>query len=547
MVLFACGGSPSQLPAHDPQTAMVRPEPPAKKGPGSPFDVGIVSTSDEVFPSGEPPPVDTASLTAARAAQGVTPPSAACAAFAARKPSGTPLHDGGESRAALALALQVADAGKRDALLLGLESGPGMPAGLVRALRADLAPVECADVIVDPLIATKGTGISGNVFHALLGQSLAARLARTVSKAPPLAPPYDKKRVIEYIQGPLRTWISEQAKAIDDISRAGSKLASYGKAIVAVEAGLADMRFVERVRELPLPSEFAKDEELKAAYFASLDQVLDPRKDRGRDAALIGLREFAAIGSLHDARVERARALLGKLYAGRRIDALDALLLPPLADEKPVSQTEQLAATLPAFYSAILLDPKIVSDEKLLRTLLERGVPAPMRAALVDPSGLFGALAPGGRELYARARLELGKTYWRSVDFDRAVAISVFGDAARNRSEEGTLVLAVAIALRSGPKDAVEMMHAPSPDALNIRHVEALDAITESSGKYAGMAAFDAALLLGTAPPEGARAPYFLDVARRFHAAAARLTDATQKAQAEERAHTAEAIANATK
>ena len=94
------------------------------------------------------------------------------------------------------------------------------------------------------------------------------------------------------------------------------------------------------------------------------------------------------------------------------------------------------------------------------------------------------------------------------------------------------------MALRAGPKDAVEMMHAPSPYALNIRQVEALDAIADSPGKYAGMAAFDAALLLGTAPPEGARAPYFLDVARRFHAASARLTNATDKAQAEERAHT---------
>ncbi len=527
---------------------MVRPEPPAKKGPTSPFDVGIVSTRDEVFPSGDPPPVDFDAWAGATSTVGLSNAPPVCASFAARKSAGAPAKDADAALAALVVALHEADAGKRDALLVALEQAPGIPAGLVRALRADLAPVECADAIVDSTLGPASrVGISGNVLHALVGQSLAARLARTVTKAPPLAPPYDKKRVIEYIQGPLRTWISVQAKAIDDISRAGSKLASYGKAIVAVEAGLADMRFVERVRELPLPSEFAKDEELKAAYFASLDQVLDPRKDRGRDAALIGLREFAAIGSLHDARVERARVLLGKLYAGRRIDALDALLLPPLAEEKPVSQTEQLAAALPAFYSAILLDPKIVSDEKLLRTLLERGVPSPMRAALVDPAGLISALPPGGRELYARARLELGKTYWRSVDFDRAVAISVFGDAARNRSEEGTLVLAVAIALRRGPKDAVEMMHAPSPDALDIRHVEALDAIAESAGKYAGMAAFDAALLLGTAPPEGARAPYFLDVARRFHAAAARLTDATQKAQAEERAHTAEAIANATK
>lgn len=546
LVLFACGGVPSQ-PPHVPSKAVARSEPPAKK-PSSPFDIGAVSTTDEVFPSGDPPPVDFESWAGATSTRGVSAPPAICASFAARKSSAALPKEADASLGALALALHETDPGKRDTLLIGLEKAPGIPAGLVRALRADLGPVECADGIVDSQLGPASrSGISANVLHTLVGQSLAARLARTVTKAPPLSPPYDKKRVIEYIQGPLRTWISNQAKAIDEISRAGSKLASYGKAIVAVEAGLADMRFVERVRELPLPSEFAKDEELKAAYFASLDQVLDPRKDRGRDAALIGLREFASIGALHDARVERARVLLGKLYAGRRIDALDALLLPALAEAKPVSQTEQLAASLPTFYSAILLDPKLVSDENVLRTLLDRGVPAPMRAALVEPAGLLGTLPAGGHELYARARLELGKTYWRSVDFERAAALSGSGDAARNRSEEATLVLAVAMALRSGPKDAAEMMHSPSPNALNIRHVEALDAIAEAKGKYAGMAAFDGALLLGTAPPEGARSPYFLDVARRYHAAAASLTDPAQKAQAEERAHTAEAIANATK
>ena len=545
LVLFACAGAPSE-PARAP-VAIVRAEPPAPKSPGSPFDIGAVSASDEVFPSGDPPPVDFASWIAAKTAVGVTPPPPSCAAFAARKSSGAAPKDADASLAALALALRETDVGKRDALLVALETAPGITGGLVRALRADLAPVECADLVVDPLLSAKGTAIPGNVLHALVGQSLAARLARTVTKAPPLSPPYDRARVIEYIRGPLRIWISGQAKAIDEISRAGSKLASYGKAIVAIEAGLADMRFVERVRELPLPTEFAKDEELKAAYFASLDQVLDPRKDRGRDAALIGLREFASIGALHDARVDRARVLLGKLYAGRRIDALDALLLPSLAEAKPVSQAEELAASLPTFYSAILLEPKSVASDNVLRMFLERGVPAPMRAVLVDPAGLFAALPPPARELYARARLELGKTYWRSVDFERAAAISVAGEAARHRSEEGNLVLAVAISLRAGPKDAVEMMRAPSPEALNLRHVEALDAIAESTGKYAGMAAFDAALLLSTSPPEGAHAPYFLDVARRFHAAAARLTDPSQKAQAEERAHTAEAIASATK
>ena len=42
-------------------------------------------------------------------------------------------------------------------------------------------------------------------------------------------------------------------------------------------------------------------------------------------AAVVGLAWFGKSGSLHDARFDRARGMIAKLYGGRRIDAAQLL------------------------------------------------------------------------------------------------------------------------------------------------------------------------------------------------------------------------------
>jgi hypothetical protein len=538
--LVACGGAAELRPASPPQ-----PQPSASAGEGGattpppagdPFALGA-PMPDEPPPADSPPP-DLTAWAAARSVAGVGAPPATCDAFAQRRVAAKAAlcAERAPALAALDTALLEVDAAKRDASLVGIESCAGLPPGLVRALRAELAPVECGDKIVDATIAQRPSGLSGSVLGTLVAQSLAARLARTVAKPPAFAPPYDKAHVLAYVKGPLKAWIEAQALAIEAISRSGAKLEGYAKGVVAVEAGLADLRFVERARAVPVPTEFEKDPELKEMYVVSLEQTLDPRKDRGRDAALIGLRELASVGVVHDARVDKARSLLGKLYAGRRIDALDALLLPDLPPLAQLTLEERLAAKLPTFYANALLDEATVVQPAIVRALLVQGVPSSLRVAGAKPVH-EGSLGPEARATYARGRIELGRTYWRAVDFDQTARME---SARRKEGEEATFLLALSIALRSGPKDAIEMMRAPSPAALEIRNVAALDTIKQ--GKYAGMAAFDAALLLATAPPEKAAHAYFNDVAKRFHAAALLLSGA-EKGVAEERARNAEGVA----
>lgn len=466
---------------------------------------------------------------------------AVCAAFVSRKKTAPPAcTDAASAFASLDTALSETDSAKSDAQLTALEGCPLLPVGFVRALRIERAPMACGDALALPLVNAPPREMSGAMHHALTGLALAARLSRTGSGVPTLAAPHDKARVTAFIKGPVFAWMNDQAKAIQELSAAGATLSDYGKAVVAVEAGLADLRIVELVRALPVPDTFAKDPELLAVYEGSLDQMLDPRKDRGRDAALVGLHELAILGVVKDDRVTRARRLLSQLYAGRRIDALDALLLPPRETVPTPDVNARLAARLPTFYAGLVLPPPPPLATKTLRAMAEVGVPRAFRVALKSEK-----LDSEARTTYARARIALGQQYWRAVDFDEATALLTRGPKDEARSAEGDLYLALALALHGGPDDASQMIKRPAPDALGTADTVALDAIALSNprGPYAGMAAFDAALIRRAFAPRAPNPALWRDLAARFRAAADMLSVPEQHARALEGAREADAIA----
>ncbi|AUX40358.1 hypothetical protein SOCE26_017580 [Sorangium cellulosum] len=498
---------------------------------------------DEFLPLLKHAPFDPKSAVAPPAPIGVPAPPAACEAFTRRAPA-APAPACGDAQGALAaldVALTETDAAKRDARLAALEACAGLDVGLARALRAELAPVACGDALAAPLLEAPPARLQGDLYQVLLGQALAARLARTATEPPALRPPYDVQRVLAFTKGPLFTWVTEQARAIEDLGRLGVALPFYAKGIVAVEAGRADMRLVEAVRAAPLPDAMRKDAELSNVYYGQLDQMLDPWKNRGRDAALVGLRELSSVGVLRDDRVEGARAMLSRLYGGRRVDALDALALPPLPPAAPSSVEERLAGALPTYYAGRLLPPDAASRPGTLRMFLERGVPLPQRAAL-----RAAELSPEARLLYARARLELGRLYWRAVDFDQATALLTAWPEGTPRPPEATMLLALALGLRNGPEDAALMMRRAPLAGLGLGELAALDwvARTKPASPYAGIAAFDAALIQQIAAPQGAGAGYWDEVAARFREAQALLTGPLAQ-QAEERARAADEIAKA--
>lgn len=541
--LAACAATPGAGPATPggPQAPGAAPfvQPPPPQG-----DAFAVSgpITDESLPLLKPLAFDPKTTAFPPPPIGLPPPPAACDAFVKRAPVAAPAcADRASALAALDGALAEADAGQRDARLAGLEACAGLDVGLVRALRADLAPSECGDALNASVLQSPPAGLTGDVAQVLLGQTLAARLARTAQSPPKMSPPYDKQRVLAFTKGPLFSWLTDQARAIEDLGRLGVELRLYARGVVAVEAGMADLRLVDAVRNAPLPDAIAKDEDAKNLYYGTLDQLLDPWKTRGRDAALVGLREMAAVGALRDRRVDAARAMLSRLYGGRRIDALDALMLPGLPKPALASAEERLAAALPTWYAGRLLPADAATRPGTLAALLGRGVPMEQRRALREAQ-----LGPEARLLYARARLELGRLYWRAVDFDQATALLKAWPEGTERPAEATLVLALALGLRNGPEDAAMMMRRAPLVALGLGELTALDWVARSkpASPYAGMAAFNAALLKQLATPQGADAAYFRDVAARFREAEALLSGAEAR-DAGERAKAAEETAKA--
>jgi hypothetical protein len=438
-------------------------------------------------------------------------------------------------------ALAKTDAAERDRELSSAESCAGFPAGIVRALRAELAPAECGDVIVEGYLRERGDTLTADVRHVLVGLGLSARLSRLVRQPPKFSPPYTKPRFSEFFRDTLARWIQTEAHAIHQTSLAGARLLDYGKGIVAIEAGLADMRFVEVVRQVPLPQELASDAELKDAYFGALDQALEPRKDRGRDATLVGLRQLAKVGVIHDERVDRARTLLSELYGGSRVDALDGLLLPPLAAFESMTPEERVAARLPTYYAGELLGDAAAGDARRLRALLEQGLPDRVRTKLA------AATSPELRQLHARGLFALAQRYWRADDFARSgeIAQSLLQDPTYG--DEARLIVALTQTLSRGPKDAAELMLRGPMLPETIGNVAALDALVKARSRFAGMAAFDAGYVMSLIPSAKADAQYWRGAAERFRRAAALLQEPKHKAVALERAKAAEQTALAIK
>ena len=533
--------------------ALPRPEAPAPDGPSAPG--GSSAATPAVLPAARPadpfavpasPRDDEAADAAAsaapatldawqraRAAKGVAPSPAACAAYASRAPAP------GKEPIALAKAVAEKDAAKRDALLVAVSKRqPQAGSAGTAALRADLAPIECADAIVDPLlvaIAQKGgagkgaaaqpTPESPELVRLAVGFSLAGKLSRTATAPPPMGAIRDKEKVKAFVNGPLKAWLLEQSTAIELLSSGAAGLSGYARGVAAIEAGIAELRLVDKMRSAPVPATW--DAELKAVYEAALDEALEPRKKRGRDAALVGMSDFARIGILRDPRLARARGLLSKLYGGRRIDALDGLLLAAASAAPP---SDGATDTVPTFW----LDTSELGHADDPHAL-SRGVTRAMRERFRKaPDAATEEL----RTPYARARLEMGRVYWRRVDFVEAAT------AAKNsKKPDDRLVLAVALALAQGPNGAAEMMRADSPAALGLQHTDALDALVAEGGPAAGMAAYDAAHLRALSPPAGDDATAYLnDVAARFRKAEALLVEPGQKKVAAQRAAETDAI-----
>ncbi|MFO0660678.1 MAG: hypothetical protein U0165_12730 [Polyangiaceae bacterium] len=491
-----------------------------------------------------PPSIDAPTLSSlsiawpASAPKGLPPAPGSCKQFIDRKPAAKAPACGtnDEAIAALDAAMSDSDLAKRDALLAALETCSGFAPGFIHSLRVELAPAPCADGFNEALLKKMPANVPGSVQQALMGQAIAAWANRIGIGMPKPPKGANKDAIIKFLKSDVAPWLQAQLALLKSTSDVGLKLSGYAKGIIAVEVGAAAMRVVDEVRSSPIPEEWSKDNELKDAYYGALDQVLTPLKDMGRNASLAGLREYADLGVLHDGRVDRARGLLSKLYGGRRIDALESLIVPELESFSPASASERLLSRLPTFQAAVFFGDSLATDEKAFRARLEQGIAPQVRTKLTDPPAAL--VKP-----YALARAKLAQRYWRAVDVDQSAWL-----ASRKAEESPEMkgLLSTMIALRNGPDGAAEMMRRAGQGSTV--STEACDVLAQQqTGAVAAMVKFNAARIRDIAAPVDAKAAYWKDVASRYRAAAAVLSDAKHKAAAEDFAKAADAVADSIK
>ena len=546
LLLTRCAGA-TPTPLAPAQVPSASPVPPAsssavtKGPPPDPFAIPR-GLRHETLPPTDLPQIDTSKLAlppmaappkkgAKAAGVSYPPPPASCKAYADRKAKkAAACKEAPEALKLLEEAISDSDTASRDTKLVALEGCASFSRGLIRALRVELAPEGCGDAMVAPVLAAKPPP-DPQMIPVLVGLGVAARLRRLPANPPQLKPPFEKQRVKEFVSGPVAEWLTAQATAIQDLSTIGSELQFYARGVVAIEAGLADMRLVESVRDLPIPDEIAKDQELKDAYFASLESGLDPRKERGRTASLVAMRDFWAVGDLTDARVGKARTLISKMFGGRRIDALDGLIVPPAPETTPNTVEQRLAAKLPTFYAGLVLPAEVAKDPSVLRILSQRGIAVRQRRALAQ-----GELAPDLAEPMMRFRVAMGQRYWDSVAWEETIRLAQSLGGKPGGESVPTFMLALGLALYGGPDNAVDMVGRAPTLALGFGNTAALDTIAATKDPLAGAAAFDAALMVQLSPSGRPDAAFWTQVASRFRDAASKLPDAKQRTAAETRA-----------
>ncbi|MGE0325019.1 MAG: hypothetical protein AB7S68_22030 [Polyangiaceae bacterium] len=468
----ACGGAPPPAPESPPPT------PPATSAP--PDEPPVLANPEDIIPE----------------------PSAECRKLAAPVAA---------EECPAEMATAIAERLSSPTRLLAWERCSGVEPGLMRALVAELSPIECADVLVEPSAGAPAP--SGEVREVLNGLGVAARLARLAGEPPRLEPPYDKARFLDFLSSRLAPWMIAQAKAIDSLSKQGAGLHGYAMGVVAIQAGLADLRMVELMRQTSLPEEMAGDAEVEEVYFAALDQALEPRKTRGRDAALVGLRRFHEVGAIEDDRLSSAHRLLSLLYNGRRIDRLEQLMLPARQDADKVAAF----SAMPTYYAG-----KLIPAEKLresLDSVSQRGLPPVLQQSIEAPGAKL--LPPEKTYAYALGLAHLSQRYFTRADFERAGKVAQGIAKDKTYGTKAKLLSALGEAMVGAPDDAAKMMLGGFGDWKP--NVKALDALGKGTGEVAGMAAFDAAFLLELAAPQTADAAFWQDLAKRYTAAEKRL------------------------
>ena len=452
----------------------------------------------------------------------VPAPPAKCDAFATHAGSTGCTAPREGQHAALLAALLTPTAKERDHALRGLETCSGFAPGLIRALRADIAPLECADVVVGDQPPTQM--FERSIQETLSGFAVAAKLRRLVEEPPQLEKPHTRERFQKFFDEEMSPWVQARLRAVYALARKGSKLQGYGRGIVAFASSVTDARFVMFARSVPIPDELSQDPEVRDAYYASLDEALDPYKVRSRDAGLVALGEFYRVGILHSERVTLVRRALSMLFSGKPVGALDTLWVPAEAVPLPDTTAQELATILPTFYAGFVLRDSDPANANFFSALLTQGIPQSLRKKL-DSTELNAATS----RLFGRALFTFGQTYWRRSAFVHCARL--LNNPANATTPDMRFVGALCSVLRQGPRSAADAM--ANWQALEpLSNTSALSELKKKKKLPKGYLDFDTALIRQLATQPETSAETWLEIAKLYEKASAAVVDPERKVQA---------------
>jgi hypothetical protein len=417
------------------------------------------------------------------------------------KPTG-PCADGKSVLATLATAARAElahDRPGRDAALASLATCDRFPTLVGDTLRAELAPMVCAEAIVTPALEAHGKEALPNHqvdARALIGASRLARLRPKKGEFDLLARAEKDPAAAQAGKKLLLLWRDAIEKEEGDaIALATGTRNAEIQAIVRFEIADAWLAFAKEIRATPLPDEIKelakKDADLEVRYYGKLDEVTMPIVERAKQIALAGLgfavRDGILVKSLasYQPVLEAFRSRVGFEVRGTRV--LDLQIPDPLAGK--ASDAVAIASALPPWLTFAALeraDPASLLGAPVLEALAgQRGIPSDLRREVEKDKNLDD----GRRGAIALSRTRAALEY-ESVPDAQAVA----GWAAPKRPID-QLRVGVAKALLGPqappPKPGDPLATAPQ----SAYELKFLDGLAKGQGPIALAADFDAALL----------------------------------------------------
>jgi hypothetical protein len=423
------------------------------------------------------------------------------------------------------------DHAARDAALRSLSDCERIPLLVTDVVRAQLAPMTCAEAILVPALEAHGKEAlpqHQTAARALVGASRLARLRPAKGAFDVLAKAEADPGALETAKETLIVWRDAIEKQEGDAIGLSKGAPAEIGVLVRFEIAAAWLALAKEIRATPLPDDIkalkAKDPDIETHYFAKLDEQTLPIVDRAQQMALAGVgiavRDGILVKGLPSFQplLEFFRSRPGfEIRPTRELD----LLMPKEKVPAKGGDAAILASQLPpwaAYASLERADPAALLSVPVLAAMAEnRGIPATLRLELEKDKKLDDAHK--GTIALSRTRMVL--SYGSRPD---AEAVATWKNP---KTPVDQLRVAVDLAMLGPPASKAKLGDPLVTQSQTTYALEHLDKLAKTKGDVGLAAQYDAALLALDAAqvfvPDGSSSFTADDQKKAFEAAIARL------------------------